>query len=235
MFAVFKRELKAYFTTPIGYIFIGMFLVISGYMFSLINLFGRSPEIELIFGNLVFVFLFLVPVLTMRLLSEEKNLKTDQVLLTSPVSVTGIVIGKFLAAVSIFLITLLSTSIYTMVIDAHADMAYAQIITSYFGFALLGSAFISIGMFISSLTENQAVSAVSTFAVLLILYIINWASNATGNIVIKVLVSLLDVTSRYSEFGMGVLSVEPIVYYLSIIGVFIFLTIRSVEQRRWNG
>jgi ABC-2 type transport system permease protein len=234
MSAIYTRELKAYFKTPIGYIFIGMFLVVSGFMFSAINLIGRSPNIDSVLGNLLFVFLFLVPVLTMRLLSEEKNLKTDQVLLTSPVSVTGIVLGKFFAAVTIYLITLLISGIYIIVIAVHGAPAYMQILTSYIGFALLGTAFISIGIFISSLTENQAVSAVSTFAVLLILYIINWASNATTNVIVNKIIDMLSITSRYNEFNIGILSLPPIIYYLSVIGVFIFLTIRAVERRRWS-
>lgn len=234
MKAIYMRELKAYFRTPIGYIFIGMFLLVSGFMFSAINLIARSPGIESVLSNLLFVFLFLVPILTMRLLSEEKNLKTDQVLLTSPVSVTGIVLGKFFAAVTIYLLTLLVTGIYIIVIAAHGEPAYLQILTSYIGFALLGISFISIGIFISSLTENQAVSAVSTFAVLLILYIIDWASNATSNKIVNSAIDMLSIASRYDEFSIGILSLSPVVYYFSVTGVFIFLTIRTIERRRWS-
>ena len=235
MKAIYEREIRAYFTTPIGYIFIGMFLLVSGFMFSAINLFGKSPGIEGVLGNLLFVFLFLVPILTMRLLSEERNLKTDQVLLTSPVSVTGIVMGKFLAAVTIYMITLLITGLYVIVIAIHGEPAFMQIITSYIGFALLGISLISIGIFISSLTENQAVAAVSTFAVLLMLYIINWASGASSNVVVKAVIDALSITSRYSEFGMGILSLAPTIYFLSVTGVFLFLTVATVERRRWNG
>lgn len=235
MTAIYKRELKAYFKTPIGYIFIGMFLLVSGFMFSAINLFRRSPQIEGVLGNLLFVFLFLVPILTMRLLSEERNLKTDQVLLTSPVSVWGIVMGKFLAAVTVYLITLLLTGIYVIVIAIHGEPSYTQLLTSYIGFALLGVTFISIGTFISSLTENQAVAAVSTFAVLLILYIINWVQGASSSVLVNAVIDALNITSRYNEFGMGILSLAPTVYFLSVTGVFVFLTVRTVERRRWNG
>jgi len=234
MTAVYLREFKNYFKTPIGYIFIGMFLVVSGFMFSAITVIGRSPDINSVLGNLIIVFLFLVPVLTMRILSEEKNMKTDQILLTSPVSVTGIVLGKFFAAITIYLITLAITMMYLVVIAIHGAPAYLQIFTSYIGLALLGITFISIGVFISSLTENQAIAAVSTFSVLLVLYIINWASNATSNKLINSIISVLNITSRYDEFNLGILSLAPIVYYLSFIGVFVFLTIRAVESRRWN-
>lgn len=234
MKAVFQREIRAYFTTPIGYIFIGMFLVASGFMFTYVNLLNRSPRLDGILSNLLPIFMFLIPILTMRLLSEERNMKTDQILLTSPVSVWGIVLGKYFAAVCVYLITLLLTLLYLIVIGIHGKPAYAEIFCGYFGFALLGMCFISIGIFISSLTENQAVSAVATFVILLLLYIADWLSTLTS---IKWLVAFIDwfsVTRRYTEFSIGIINLSPIIYYLSFAFIFIFLTVNSVERRRWN-
>lgn len=234
MSAIYKRELKAYFRTPIGYIFIGMFLLVSGYMFTGNNLIMGAPGIDGVLGNLLIVFLFLVPILTMRLLSEERNLKTDQILLTSPVSVGDIVLGKYFAALTVYLITLGITLIYLIVLAIHGEPAYAQILCNYVGFALLGAAFISIGIFISSLTENQATSAVSTFAVLLLLFIIDWVGSAVTNAFFVKVIDFISITKRFGDFQMGVLSVAPIVYYISFVAMFLILTATVLERRRVN-
>ncbi len=234
MKAVFSREIRAYFTTPIGYIFIGMFLVASGFMFAYVNLLNRSPRLDGVLSNLIPIFMFLIPILTMRLLSEERNMKTDQILLTSPVSVWGIVFGKYLAAVCVYLITLALTLLYLVVIGIHGAPAYAEIFCSYAGLALLGMCFISVGIFISSLTENQAVAAVTTFVILLLLYIMDWLGTLTSMPWLVKFVEWFSITSRYTDFQLGVLNLSPVIYYLSFVFVFLLLTVGSVERRRWN-
>lgn len=234
MLAIFKREMRSYFTTPIGYIFVGAFLLMSGYFFRMINLSGGYPVIDPVLSNMLIVFMVLIPVLTMRLLSEEKNLKTDQVLLTSPVSVWGIVGGKFSAAGAVYIITLLLTLPYMTVLEKHADPSWAQTICNYIGFILMGLSFVSIGMFISSLTENQAVSAVASFAILLILFLMDGMQASMPTSFLANLVGWLAITTRFTEFNLGVLSLEATVYYLSIIFMFIFLTAHVVSARRYK-
>ena len=234
MTAIFKRELMAYFKSSIGYIFIGMFLVVSGFMFTANNLLMGSPHLDGVLSNLLIVFLFLVPVLTMRLLSEERNLKTDQILLTSPVSVWDIVLGKYFAAAVVYLITLGITLLYLIVIAIHGEPAYAQIFCNYFGFALLGMSFISIGTFISSLTENQASAAVSTFAVLLLLFILDWVAGSVTNPFFVRVIDFISIMKRFGDFQLGVLSLAPTIYYISFIAMFLVLTALVMERRRIN-
>jgi len=174
MLAVFRREIKAYYSSPTGYIFMGFFLLICGFFFALYNIWAQSRDYLSVLGNIAFIFLFLVPILTMRLISEETRQKTDQLLLTSPLSLSNLVLGKYLAAVAVFGITLLVTVLYPIILSFFGTLALAEIIGGYVGFFLLGSAFISIGLFISSLTDNQIIAAVATFGALLLMWILGW-------------------------------------------------------------
>jgi len=234
MKAIFYRELKAYFQTPVGYVFIGMFLAVSGYFFAVANLLPKSPDLGAVLSNMMMMFLFLIPILTMRLLSEEKNSKTDQLLLTSPVSVSSVVLGKFAAAAAIYLITLGITLLYLLVLGIHGQPAYAKIFCNYFGFILIGFSFISVGLFVSSLTQNQASAAMATFAALLFLYALEWSRGAVHNVFLVTLIDCLSITRWYSEFELGVLSVPAIVYYVSFTAVFLLCTIHVMDKRRWS-
>jgi len=234
MKAIFQREFRAYFQTPVGYIFIGMFLAISGYFFAVANLLPKSPDLGAVLSNMLLMFLFLIPILTMRLLSEERNSKTDQLLLTSPVSVRDIVLGKFAAAAAIYLVTLFITLLYLLVLGIHGQPAYAKIFCNYLGFVLIGFSFISVGLFVSSLTQSQASAAMATFAALLLLYALEWSQGVIHNTVLVAVINCLSITKWYSEFELGVLSVPAIIYYLSFTAVFLLLTIHAVDRRRWN-
>lgn len=175
MVAVFKRELRAYFSSPIGYVVIGLFLALSGIFFSATNLLGASSEYNGILSTMAFIFLFLVPILTMRLLTEETRQHTDQMLITSPLSVTAIVVGKYLAAVAVYLITLLVTVLFPVMMSFFAllGLEWWKILGGYIGLFLLGSAFIAVGLFFSSITESQIVAAVATYATLLVMWIMD--------------------------------------------------------------
>jgi ABC-2 type transport system permease protein len=179
MLAVFRREFKAYFTSPIGFVFVGLFIFIAGVFFALTNLLGPNmgnPDFRGVLSSLTFIFgLFLVPLLTMRLLSEERRQKTDQLLITSPLSITGIVIGKYLAAIAVFAITLLITVLFpfSMSFFSLLGLGWWEILGSYIGFLLMGCAFISIGLFFSSITENQLIAAVTTFAAFVLIWILD--------------------------------------------------------------
>ncbi|MBE3131151.1 MAG: ABC transporter permease [Acidobacteria bacterium] len=176
MLAVFRRELKAYFSSPIGFIFMGFFILISGVFFALTFLLNPSPARYIsLLSSLTLIFLFLVPILTMRLLTEDARQKTDQLLITSPLTVTGIVMGKYLAAVGVFFLTLLVTVAYPVIMSFFAlgGLAWAEIVGGYIGFFLLGSSFIAVGLFFSSLTDNLLVAAMETFAALLLIWILD--------------------------------------------------------------
>lgn len=175
MFAVFKRELRAYFSSPIGYVVIGLFVALSGIFFAATNLLGASSEYNGILGTMAFIFLFLVPILTMRLLTEETRQHTDQMLITSPLSVTAIVLGKYFAAVAVYLITLLVTVSFPVIMSFFAllGLEWWKILGGYIGLFLLGAAFIAVGLFFSSLTESQIVAAIATYTALLLMWIID--------------------------------------------------------------
>jgi ABC-2 type transport system permease protein len=175
MLAIFKRELRAYFSSPIGFVVVGLFVFLSAIFFAATNLLGASSEYNGILSTMAFIFLFLVPILTMRLLTEETRQHTDQLLITSPVSVTAVVIGKYLAAVAVYLITLLVTVLFPVMMSFFSllGLAWWKILGGYLGLFLLGSAFIAVGLFFSSITESQIVAAVATYTALLVMWIID--------------------------------------------------------------
>jgi ABC-2 type transport system permease protein len=172
MIAILKREIKAYFLSPIGYIYMGFFLLLTGIFFTTGNLFTQDSRFSTFFGGLFFIYLIAVPLLTMRLFSEEKRQKTDQLLLTSPVSIPGIVCGKFFAAFLLFAMTIAVTLLYTVVIAIYGDIQWAEIAGSYIGFFFMGAGYISIGLFISASTENQLTAALATFFTLFLIQMI---------------------------------------------------------------
>lgn len=176
MLAILKRELHSYFSTPAGYIFMGFFLLTAGIFFAMINLLQANPNYNAFLSTITFVFMLVVPVLTMRLLAEESRQKTDQLLLTAPLSVTQIVLGKYLAALTVFAVTLLVTCLYPIILSFFGFIAVPQIIGGYLGFFLLGACFTAIGLFISACTENQVIAAVVSFTVLLF----SWLAEMIG-------------------------------------------------------
>ena len=173
MLAIFKREIRTYFLTPIGYIYMGLFLLLTGIFYFFGNIFSQNSHYVGFLGSILLIYLFAVPILTMRLFSEEWKQKTDQLLLTSPVSVTGIVCGKFLAALAVYCGTLLVTVLYAVVIAIFGDLQTWETLGSYIGFLFLGASYISVGLFISSITENQLTAALITFFTLMLIWLID--------------------------------------------------------------
>ncbi len=234
MISILKKEFKTYFYSPIAYVFIGFFLLLSGYFFATTNLFYGAADMKMVFGNMNIIFLFLTPILTMRLLSEEKRSKTDQLLITSPVNITGIVLGKYFAAVAVLLIALLITGIYPLILSIFGSPATAETLGGYLGFFFLGTSFIAIGLFISSLTESQITSAIVSFGVLIFLWVIDWIVPAVQNQFFANILEWLSILKRFQDFLIGVLNLTPILYYLTFSAIFIFLTIQVLEKRRWS-
>jgi ABC-2 type transport system permease protein len=234
MYAIFKREFKTYFSSPLGYVFLAVFYVLAGLFFVLNNILSGTANMSGVFSSITIICIFLVPVLTMRLLSEDKKQKTDQLLLTSPVSLGNIVLGKFLAAFAIYAIGLSCTVVYAFVLAVFVNIEVWVIVGSLFGMLLLGASFIAIGMFISNLTENQLIAAVLSICVILGLYIVNSLNGVISNPILAALLSAISIYSRYINFSMGIFNMSDAIYYLSVAAIFGFLTVRVLEKRRWS-
>lgn len=234
MKAIFKRELLAYFTSPVGYVFIGVFAFISGMYFNTYVLRMGSGDISIPLRSSLLILVLLVPVLTMRLIAEERGTKTDQLLLTAPVGVWSIVLGKLFAALCVFFAAMATTFPYIVIIAVHGSAVWGQIISTYLGYVLLGAAFISMGLFFSSLTESQIIALITTLGVLLALFLFNSFISSTGINAVDEIINLVSVIKRFSQFTTGILKIDNVVYYLSVCALFTFLTGRGIEKRRWN-
>jgi len=234
MFTVMRRELATYFHSPIGYIFLAAFYLFAGIAFFTGNLMMQSANLSGVFSYLFSYVLFLVPVLTMRLLSEDRRNKTDQALLTAPITITGMVIGKFLAASLVFLLALSVSLIYALVIAMYTQPNWAAIAGNFIATLLLGLSMISIGMFISAMTESQVIAAVGGFATALLLIIVDTFADVFTQPLAKAVIIGISFYDRYNSFLMGICELENIVFFLSVCTVFLFLTIRVFEKRRWG-
>lgn len=232
MKAIFWKEVKSYFYSPVAYVLIGMFTLVSS-IFFWPNLLTANGEFNNNLATMGYILIFLVPILTMRILAEDRKNGTEVLLLTSPVNLAGIVIGKYLAALFVFLVMVLVSFIYPIILFAFGASLTPHLVGGYIGFILLGASFISVGVFASALSENQVIAAIVSFVGLLIMWIADGIGGMVGGFVAKILywISLL---SRYEDFNRGVLSLSAIVYYLSFISIFIFLTIMIIERRRWS-
>ena len=229
MFAIFKRELKAYFTSPLGYVFLAIFYAFSGLFFYIFSLSVGSTDISSVFLMMFIVLMVFVPLLTMRLLSEDKKQKTDQLILTAPVSLLSIVMGKFLAAYAIFAIGVAVMPVYGFVMSTFATVSWLPIWGNTVGLLLLGGIFVSIGLFISSLTENQMIAAIGGFFINLMITL----KSALPNGFLQDVLSSISVYSRYSEITSGIFSLSSLIFFVSVIFIFLFLTVRVLEKRRW--
>ena len=233
MFAIFKRELKAYFTSPLGYVFLAIFYAFSGLFFYIFSLSVGSTDISSVFLMMFIVLMVFVPLLTMRLLSEDKKQKTDQLILTAPVSLLSIVMGKFLAAYAIFVIGVAVMPVYGFVMSTFATVSWLPIWGNTVGLLLLGGIFVSIGLFISSLTENQMIAAIGGFFINLMILLMNTLKSALPNGFLQDVLSSISVYSRYSEITSGIFSLSSLIFFVSVIFIFLFLTVRVLEKRRW--
>lgn len=234
MRAVIRREFSAYFHSPIGYVFLAVFTFFAGYFFSFTSLQNRNADLSFTFAGLFNVLLFLIPILTMRLMSEELRNKTDQALLTAPLSLTAMVLGKYLAAVLVYLTGISVTLVYGLVVGFYTDAAWPMTLCSFGGTLLLGMAMIAIGMFLSSLTENQVIAAVGGFGAALFLILVDGLAVYLSDEFAANLVLSISFYQRYQGFALGILSLSGVVFFLGVAAIFVFLTIRVFEKRRWS-
>ena len=245
MFAIFKKELRSYFINAVGYVYVGVFLAAAAVLCGVMTLGAQTYSTSNYFTALIFAFIVLIPLLTMKLFAEEKKLKTEQLLLTAPVSVWSMVLGKFFAAFALFVSTVLASCINFFPLyvygraergdtDIYVGPATAEIFACVVGIIFLGAAFISIGLFISSLTENQLAAAVITVAIIFVMLILDFVNTYIDVYAIRFVISWVCVLSRFSNFTVGVLDYTAMLYYLSISGVFVLLTTRVYDKRRWG-
>ncbi len=232
MSAIFKREVKSYFSSPIGYVFLTAMTFFSGIFFIYMYSYGYA-DITYVFSNMFVIIMFAVPLLTMRLMSEERKQRTDQALLTAPVSLTGIVMGKFLAAFSIFALGFAPSLIYQIIFSANISLNWLLYINALLGVLLYGAALISIGLFISSLTESQVVAAVLGIVVSLLIGLMDSFASMINNSFLSGIVEKISFSGRYETFSAGILDLSNVVFFVSVAAVFIFLTVRMLEKKRW--
>lgn len=247
MFAIFKKELRAYFISPVGYVYTGIFLAAAALICAFTTIQRASYNTTSYFQYMIFTFIILIPLLTMRLFSEERKMRTEQLLLTAPVSITGMVLGKYFAALSLFVATVLASCInfFPLVSYAIAEQNNAsqgvhvgpvggQVIGCLIGLILIGACFIAVGLFISSLTESQLSAAVITVATIAIMILVGIFNQFIGSAFLRTVLDWISVLSRYDRFSYGLFDFSALLYYLSISGVFLFLTVRIYEKRRWG-
>lgn len=244
------KELRGYFGSPIAWVMMGLFALIFGYFFvAYVDLVAtaalrqqmgpqrqnvNSDLIRPLLQNASVIVLFLLPMVTMRTYSEEKRSGTIELLLTSPITDMDIVVGKFLGSVGLYAGLLGVTLLYVGMLFFFSRPELTPLLAGYLGLLLMGSCFIAIGLFISSLTKNQMVAGVATFVVLLLLWIINWMADSAGPWLGEIM-RYLSITEHYDDFGKGVIDTKHLVFYLSFIAFGLFLTLKSVDSERWRG
>ncbi|RKY85260.1 ABC transporter permease [candidate division KSB1 bacterium] len=254
--AIFDRELRSYFVSPIAYVVIALFLVIAGFFFyvmlnSFLNYSFRAtmqaqyyrmapPKVNVnmlvirgMIHNFGLILLFIVPAITMRLFAEEKKSGTSELILTSPITTTQIILGKFFAGMTLLLSMIAPTFLYILIMIIWGNPEILPIFSGYLGLILIGGSFIAVGLFISSLTENQIIAYVGGLVVLLLFWVIGWAGGAGSKI--GSVLSYLSLINHLDDFAKGVIDIKHIVYYLSFITFGLFLTYRSIESMKWRG
>jgi len=235
MIAIYKRELKAYFLTPIGYIFCGMFLAVSGIAFSYTTLLAQSTQsLSNYFLLMIGIFAIIIPILTMKLFAEDRKSRTEQILLTSPVSLTGMVMGKYFAALTVFAATFVVNSFNFVLLFNYGTPNAVNIFANILGLFLIGSAFIAIGLFLSALTENQLIAVITSIGSIAAMLGIFFIADKIGIVWIRVALKWFSVIDRYGPFTNELLDITSIAYFISLSAVFIFLTVRVYEKRRWS-
>jgi ABC-2 type transport system permease protein len=254
--AIITKEMKSYFYSPIAYVVIGIFLALSGYFFygllaQFLDYSLRSTiqaqyyrtlppimnvneyVIRPLFLNLSVIGLFIIPAITMRLYPEEKKQGTIELLMTSPITIFQTIMGKFLAALGLFLVMIAPTLIYHGILGMYGSPEWGPVFTGFIGLILFGAALISLGLFMSACTENQIIAAVSTFGLFLILWVIELLASYTGG-ALNAILNYLSLTAHFDDFAKGVFDSQHVIFYLSLICVGLYVTYRTIESMRWR-
>lgn len=227
--------MRSYFTGVIGYVFLVLFLVIGGAAFCFTTLFSMSSDISAFFTVMMVVSAVMLPLLTMKSFSEERKTKTEQLLLTAPVSLTGMVFAKFLAALSMFAGALVINSLYFLFLYPYASVKTANLLGNVLALLLVGMTFIAIGVFVSALTENQLSAAVGTMAIILVFLVIGLVNMLLpASFWLRYVFDCVSIFTRFQTFTNGYFDFSSLLYYLSVSAVFVYLTIRIYDRRRYN-
>lgn len=235
IWAITQRELKAYFVSPIAYVVSALFLIAMGYLFSLILINTREASLRNLFSNMIFVLLIVAPALTMRLLAEEQRMGTIELLLTSPVHDWQVVLGKFFGSFILFVVMLLGPTLYyVLILQVFGPPDYGPILTGYLGFVLIGAAYLAVGVFGSSLTQNQIIAFFVGLVILLLLWIADAASGVFGPGALSDALTYIALPRHFNDLFRGVVDTTDIVYAFSVVAIFLFLATQVLQTKRWR-
>ena len=227
--------MRSYFTGVIGYVFLVLFLAVGGAIFCMTTLFSMSASVSTYYTYMLFVSAIILPLLTMKSFADERRTKTEQLLLTAPVSLTGMVIGKFLAAYTMFSGALIVDSLYFIILYRYAQVKTAMLIGNVVALLLVGMTFIAIGLFVSAITENQLSAAIGTMAIIIVFLAVGLLNTLLPNdFWLRYVINAVSVFSRFQTFTNGYFDLSSLVYYLSVSAIFIYLTVRVYDRRRYN-
>ena len=233
MAAGLRRGVSSFFKSPIGYVYLAVYFLIAGFYFWM--LMGiQSPDISLVYSSLFLFSCILVPILTMKLFSDEKKQKTDQLLLTSPVSLSSLVYGKFFATFFVYGIGVSITVLFTLILAAFGEVDWMVMIGNYLGLLLLGAAMIAIGELISSLTESQIIAVILSLIVTVMLLLLDSVVSMLSIPFLSDIIAAISITQRYNDFVNGILDISNVIFFVSIVVVVNFITVRILEKRRWS-
>ncbi|MBQ7669589.1 MAG: ABC transporter permease subunit [Clostridia bacterium] len=233
MSAIYKREMRAFFKTPVGYVFSAIFLAASGFLFSFSCLRSKTTDVSGYYVMLMFAYVVIIPLLTMKSFAEERRQGTEQLLMTSPVSIVKLVASKFLACFTVFAITLAVSTFYFIPLFIYGDPNVGRIFGCLVGMTLIAVCFIAIGLFVSSLTQNQFVAAMGTIGILTFFLALGLVEDYVNSGFIKTIIGWVSIYSRFNYFTYGLFDLSAAVYYVSVAAIFLFLTVRVIERRRY--
>ena len=235
MLAIFKRELRSYFVGVLGYVFLVIYLTVAGILFSYTTMFSMSSDVTNYFTLMLVFSAIVLPLLTMKSFSEERKTKTEQLVLTAPVSLPAMVFGKFLASYTVFAAATVLTSFYFLFLVPYTQLKFAILFGNVIAFLLVGMVFIAIGIFVSALTENQLSAAIGTIAIILGFLGIGLINALIPtSYAIRYVFDALSIFTRFQSFVNGYFEFASVIYYLSVGGIFLWLTIRVYDRRRFG-
>lgn len=235
MLSIIRKEWRSYFFTPTGYVFVAIFWLLGTAFFFLYNILAASADLSALFGNLSYLFMLIVPLLTMRLFSEERKQKTDQLFYCSPVSLLSVVGGKFLAALGVLAVSLLGTELYLVILAQRTALAPGMVLAHYLAFLLLGGSYIAVGLFMSALTDSQITAAVLTLAMNMLLQLLEMSAGTMTVPWLPFLPQLMQcitLNQRYAQIASGIIYPTDIGYFLAFTAVFLAATVVVLARRK---
>lgn len=234
MRAVFKREIQSYFYTPAAYVFMGVFVALASVFFAVGNLLARSSDLTLLISNLGYLWMLLSPVLTMRLIAGERHQKTDQLLFSSPCSLTGMVVGKYLAAAVVLLCTVMITFVYAVIVAFWGTLYVGEVAVIYLGLIMLGLCYLALDLFVSCFAKTQMTAVMLGFGVNLLLWLSDVVAGATTIKAVEDALRFISLYQRFEPFTQGQLGFANVLYNLIFIGMMLFMSVRVLDARRWS-